>query len=155
MLAAIRPDSWNWLLFLHLLFAFTLVGGVIAVVISSLAAGNGSNTEHVPLLRAIAFRTNLLVVLPAFVLVHVFGQLLADKEYEDDEPDWLSLGFSLTDAALIVGGVLLTLLQYWVLRRVRGGDPGGWPAAAATFLPPLVLATLVAVVVLMAGKPVG
>jgi hypothetical protein len=155
MLGAIRPDSWNWLLFFHLLFAFALVGGVIAVVISSLAAGVRSRAEHVPLLRAIAFRTNLVVVLPAFVLVHVFGQLLADREYKDNEPDWLSLGFGLTDAALIVGGVVLTLLQYWVLRRVRGGNTGGWPAQTATFLPPLVLATLVAVIVLMAGKPVG
>jgi hypothetical protein len=153
MIGAIRPESWNWLLFFHLLFAFVLVGGVVTVLISSLAAG-ASRSEHVPLLRAIAFRTNLLVVLPAFIAVHVFGQVLADREYGDSEPDWLSLGFGLTDAALIVGGVLLTLLQYWVLRRVRGGNTGGWPARAATLLPPLVLATLIAVIVLMAGKPV-
>jgi peptidoglycan/LPS O-acetylase OafA/YrhL len=54
-----------------------------------------------------------------------------------------------------VGGVLLTLLQFWVLRRTRAGAPGGWPAELATVLPWIVLGGLVAAIVLMAGKPVG
>ncbi len=155
MLATIRPADWNWLLLFHLLSALSLVGGVIVVVLASLAAGRRSWPEQVPLLRAIAFRTNLVVVLPAFVAVHVFGDLLASREYHGHEPDWLSVGFAITDVALIVGGVLLTALQFWVLRRVRTGRLGGWPAALATYLPPFVLAALVAVLVLMAGKPVG
>ncbi len=43
-----------------------------------------------PLLRAIAFRTNLVVVLPGFVAVLVFGDLLAGREYQHGDPDWLS-----------------------------------------------------------------
>jgi hypothetical protein len=155
MLAAIRPDDWNWLLMFHLLAAFTLVGGVLTVVLTSLAAGRSTDPEHVPLLRAIAFRTNLVVVLPAFIAVQAFGDVLSNREYHGHEPDWLSIGFLLTDIALIVGGVLLTLLQFWVLRRVRAGELGGWPAELATYVPALVLATLVTVIVLMAGKPVG
>ncbi len=155
MIAVVRPDDWNWLLFGHLLAAFALVGGVATVVLVSLAAGRRARPNQVPLLRAIAFRTNLVVVLPSFIAVHVLGDVLAGREYEHGDPDWLSAGFAITDAALIVGGVLLTLLQFWVLRRTRSGRPGGWQAALATYLPALVLAALVSVIVFMAGKPVG
>jgi len=109
----------------------------------------------VPILRVLAFRTNLIVVLPGFVAVHVFGDLLANREFKGDQPRWLDLGFAITDIDLIVGGVILTLLQFWVLRRTRAGQPGGWPASLATALPWLVLAGLVAAIVLMAGKPAG
>jgi uncharacterized sodium:solute symporter family permease YidK len=110
---------------------------------------------QIPLLRALAFRTNLIVVLPGFVAVHVFGDLLANREFKHGQPGWLDIGFAITDIDLIVGGVLLTLLQFWVLRRTRAGTPGGWPAELATVLPWIVLGGLVAAIVLMAGKPVG
>jgi hypothetical protein len=151
----LRPDSWNWLLLVHLLAAFALVGGVLTVVLVSLATARKAWPEQVPLLRAIAFRTNLVVVLPAFIAVHVFGDLLANREYKHGDPDWLSAGFAITDIALIVGGVLLTLLQFWVLRRTRAGQAGGWQAGVASYLPAVIVAALVSVIVLMAGKPVG
>jgi hypothetical protein len=154
-LAAIRPTDWNWLLLFHLLAAFALVGGVVTVALVSLAAVRKAWPAQVPLLRAIAFRTNLVIVLPAFIAVHVFGDLLAGREYKHGDPDWLSAGFTITDISLILGGVLLTLLQFWVLRRTRAGHPGGWQAGIASYLPTVILAALVSVIVLMAGKPVG
>ncbi len=153
MVATIRPDDWNWLLLFHLAFAFALVGGLIVVAMVSVAASRRARPEQVPLLRGIAFRTNLFVVLPGFIAVHVLGGLLADREYPHADPDWLSAAFAITDAALIVGGVLLTALQLWVLRRARASSWGGWPEAVATYLPIVVIAALVAVTVLMAGKP--
>ena len=152
MLAAIRPDSWNWLLFFHLLFAFALVGATITVVLASLAAARAGNGEHAPLLRAVAFWTSLGIIVPSFVGLRVFGELLANREYGDHQPDWLDISFGLTDIVLLIGGVLLILLQYWVIRRLRGGK-AGWPAQIATYLPLVLLATMAAVIVLMAGKP--
>ncbi len=153
MVAAIRPDTWNWLLFFHLLFAFVLVGGMITIVLASLAAGRASLTDHVALLRTLAFRTSLAVIVPAFVGLRVFGELLANREYPGNhEPDWLGASFGLTDIVLLFGGVILILLQYWVIRRQRSGKTG-WPAQIATFLPLILLATMTAVIVLMAGKP--
>ena len=108
-----------------------------------------------PLLRAIAFRTNLVLVFPAFILVHVFGALLADREYPGDSaPGWLDGAFAITTIATIAVLVLLGL-QFWVLRRVRAGRLGGWQAGLATYLAPVVLAAMVVVLVLMAGKPTG
>ena len=83
-----------------------------------------------PLLRAIAFRTNLVLVIPAFILVHVFGAMLADREYPGDAaPGWLDSAFAITTIATIAALVLLAL-QFWVLRRVRAGHLGGWQARA-------------------------
>lgn len=143
------------LLFFHVLSTMLLVGGVLTVAAVSLAAARKAWPDQVPLLRAIAFRTNLVVVLPAFIAVHVFGDLLANREYKHSKPDWLNIGYLITDIDLIVGGVLLTLLQFWVLRRTRAGRLGGWPAELASYLPTVVLAALVTVIVLMAGKPAG
>jgi hypothetical protein len=152
MLAAIRPSEWNWLLLFHLLFGFALVGGVLAVTLLSLAARGAC--EQVLLLRTLAFRTNLAVVLPAFVGVHILGQTLSDREFPNGgEPGWVGTAFGLTDAGLVLGGVVLTLLQWWVVRRTRAASAPGWAVGVATVLPPLVLALLVAIVFVMAGKP--
>jgi hypothetical protein len=157
MVAAIRPDAWNWLLFFHLAFAFVLVGAVIAVTTVSVAAHVSAWQAHVPLLRGVAFWTNLAVVLPSFVGLRIFAELLAGREFPDDAPTpgWLDASYPVTDAALVVGGVLTTLLQLWVLRRARAGQVGGWQARLATALAPAVLAALVTVIVLRAGKPIG
>jgi hypothetical protein len=89
------------LLFAHILSAMILFGGVLAVAGVSVAAQRRAWPDQVPLLRALAFRTNLLLVLPGFVAVHVFGDLLANREYKHGQPDWLDLGFAITDAGLM------------------------------------------------------
>lgn len=157
MVAAVRPEAWSWVLFLHLAFAFVLVGAVIAVTTVSIAAHVSAWRAHVPLLRGVAFWTNLAVVLPSFVGLRIVAEILAGREYPDgtSTPGWLDASYPVTDAALAIGGVLLTLLQLWVLRRARAGALGGWQAQLATVLPPLVLAALVAVVVLMTAKPIS
>ena len=154
MLAAIRPTDWNWLLFGHLLAAFALVAGVIVVILTSAAATWSGRPEHTPLLRAIGFRTNLVVVIPAFVAIHILGGILANREFPGDtnEPSWLGASFAVTTIATLVA-VVLALLQYWALRRSRAGSQGGWQALTATCVPPVILAALVVVIVLMAGKP--
>ena len=105
------------LLFAHILSAMILVGGVLTVVVVSQAAQHRAWPAQVPILRALAFRTNLIVVLPGFVAVHVFGDLLANREFKGGQPDWLDIGFAITDIDLIVGGVILTL------RPVLGASP--------------------------------
>jgi hypothetical protein len=154
MLAAIRPTDWNWLLFGHLLAAFALVAGVIVVILTSAAATWSGRPEHTPLLRSIGFRTNLVVVIPAFVAIHILGGILADREFpgNTNEPGWLGASFAITTIATLVA-VVLALLQYWALRRSRAGSLGGWQALTATCVPPVMLAALVVVIALMAGKP--
>lgn len=155
MTAAIRPTEWNWILLGHLASAFLLIAGLLTVVLVSFAAQRKAQSDHVPLLRAIAFRANLVLVIVPFILVHVFGALLADREYPGDAaPSWLDTSFAITTLATIVALVLLAV-QFWVLRRVRSGHLGGWQAGVSTYLAPVLLAAMIVVLVLMAGKPTG
>jgi hypothetical protein len=152
MVGAIRPTDRSWLLFGHLIAAFALVAGVLVITLTSVAASR--RPEQASLLRAVGFRANLIMVVPALVAVHVLGGLLADREFPGDstEPSWLDASFSITTFLTAVA-VVLAFLQYWVVRRDRAGRAGGWQAASATLVPPVVLAALVVVIVLMTGKP--
>ena len=58
LLAAIRPDSWNFPLLLHIVGAAVFFGAVLTAVASSLTA---DRTAHPDLLRRIAFRSLLFV----------------------------------------------------------------------------------------------
>jgi fructose-specific phosphotransferase system IIC component len=147
-----RPHDQEWLLLFHLIGAFALIGGFIAVSTASLAALTPSPAERVLALRRVALVTNLVVVLPGFVTAYVFGTILADRRYPNT-PSWLDVAFPLTDVAVVFGFVVLTLLQWWTVRRTRAGTLGGFPAAAASVLPPLVLGLLIAILFLMTAKP--
>jgi hypothetical protein len=150
-LAAIRPTDWNWILFFHLVTAFLLVGGMIVVLLVSLATRR-ARLEQLPLLRVIAFRTNLIVVIPMYVLVHVFGPMLANREYPHNEPNWIGTSFMLATLGTLLA-LILAALQFWALRRLRAGKTAGWQEWIADWLPALLLASLIAVIVLMSGKP--
>jgi hypothetical protein len=150
VIASIRPTDWNWLLLGHVASAMILVGGLMVVTLAALAARR--KAQAAPLLQAIAFWVNLTLVIPAFIAVHIFGGILSDREYDDHTPNWLDTGFAVTTVATIVA-IVLAILQFWVLRRARAGRPGGWQAALTASLGPLLLAAMVAVIVLMAGKP--
>lgn len=150
-----RPETWNWLLLFHILVAALLVAASFVVTGVSLAALRASDQGLVTTLRKIAFRTNLALVLPAFIAVNLLGETLAEKEYPDGDnaPDWLDTGRGITLLAGIIGGILLTLLQWWVLRRARAGALRGWPAAIASYAAPLVLVALWVVLFFMTAKP--
>lgn len=150
-----RPDTWNWLLMFHVLSALVLVAGAFLVTTASLYALRAGTPERVLLLRRLALRTNLFLAIPAFVGAYVLGIALADKEFPDDaeEPDWLGIGFGLTDLYGIVGIILLSLLQWWVVRRARRGDLRGWQAQLASWLAPVGLALLLVVLFAMSAKP--
>ena len=151
MLAAIRPTDWNWILLFHLLTAFLLVGGMLIVTITSIGTGRARG-EQVPMLRSIAFRTTLILVIPMYVLIHVFGPMLADREYPHHTPNWLDTSFGLATIGLVLT-LVLAALQYWGLRRVRTERTTGWPEWIVNWLPVLLLLSLVATIWLMSAKP--
>jgi hypothetical protein len=149
-----RPDTWNWLLMFHIFTALALVAGTFVVASASVAALGSADQGRVTLLRRVALRTNLALVLPAFIAVIVLGATLADKEYPGDtSPGWLDVGWHLTEGAGVVGGILLSLLQWWVVRRARAGQTRGWQAQVASYVAPLVFAAILVVLFLMSGKP--
>jgi hypothetical protein len=147
-LAAIRPDDWNFPLFLHVLGAMILVGATLTAA-SALAFARG-NTQ---LLR-LGYWTLLLVGLPSYVLMWAAAHWIYSKEGLDESPidsAWTTIGFVVAEggavlfvASLIVGGI--------GVRRL--GEGKGERLLKATMVISLVLlAAFVVAVWAMSGKP--
>jgi hypothetical protein len=142
MLALIRPDSWNLPLFLHVLGASVLTGAVAATLIAA------SRSQASLLLRRVAFRTLLLLVVPAWVLMRFAGQWIDSKEDIQGDPTWLGIGYIVGDAGLIL--VILTTITAWVAAR---RPEKRWPPQAVTVLAGIYLAALLVAMFAMSGKP--
>jgi len=146
MLALVRPDSWNFPLFLHVLGAIVLAGSIGAVTVLALAARK--RRAHAALLSRLAFRTLILVVVPSWIVMRVGAQLIADKEFPDKTPGWVDVGFVVSEPGLIVLVALGVLA--WVSAR-RGGV--GRASVAVAILAPVYLAALAVAWWAMSAKP--
>ena len=146
MIAAVRPDSWNLVLFFHVLGAIALVGAVGTVIV--LAATAGRRPERELLARA-AFRVTLLLVVPSWLVMRVFGEWTRSREgFDDEDPTWLGIGYLVGDLGLLV--ILLTGgFAFWWSRR-RGEGP---QRLAVLGLAGVYLAALAVTWFVMAGKP--
>jgi hypothetical protein len=146
VLAAIRPDSWNFPLFVHVFGAMLLVGTVAAGVTAELVAVRSEAPER---LRQLAFRTFLLGGLPAFIVMHAGAEWIHSKEFPKgvDDPTWVGIGYITADGGGIVFLVALILAGVASRRsQSRLGQVAGMLAAVS------LTAWLVAVWA-MAGKP--
>ena len=146
LIAAVRPDDWNFPLFLHVLGAMILVGATLTCA-SALALARG----EVKLLR-LGYFTLLAVGLPSYVLMWGAAHWIYSKEGLDDVPidfTWVTIGFVVAEggalvfiAALITGGI--------GIRRLPSG--GHRLLEATLVLSLLLLAAFVVAVWAMAGK---
>jgi len=152
LLAAIRPDSVNFPLFLHVLGAMLLVGSLLAVGIATVL-GWRADRERASGLTRFALRTVLIGVLPAYILMRVGAQWTEAKEDfpEDFEPAWLGIGYITADAGavLVLVSVILAVIG---LRKTRGGGGLGLGRAAGV-ISFLLLAAYVVAVWAMTAKP--
>ena len=139
MLALVRPDSWNFPLFLHVLGATVLVGSLGATVLIAIRA---------PALRRLLVRTIGLLVLPAWVLMRFAGQWLNSREDIPDDPAWLGVGFGIGDAGLVLL-VITALIAWWGLRRPERG----WPAKTVASISGVYLIALFVAMWAMTTKP--
>ncbi len=142
MVALVRPDSWNLPLFLHVLGAAVLTGAVAATAIAGTMSGGSL------LLRRVAFRTVLFLVIPAWILMRVAGEWTNSREDIPGDPGWLGTGFIVGDAGVVV--LLLSVIFGWL--SVRKPDRG-WPARTVTALAALYLAALLVAMFAMSAKP--
>jgi hypothetical protein len=142
MLALIRPDSWNFPLFLHILGATLLFGTVATVAIAGFASRTHAGYEQ--LLARVAQRTFVLGIVPAYIVMRVGAQWIDSKEFPNgDEPGWVGTGFIVSDAGvilLLIVGILLAVRRQRVLLAV--------PVLTAIYVVALGVAW-----VAMSGKP--
>jgi hypothetical protein len=139
MLAVVRPDSWNFPLFLHVLGAMVLVGAVGATLTIAIAA---------PTWRRLLVRTIGFLVLPAWVLMRFAGQWIDSKEDFSKDPTWLGVGFIVGDLGLLLL-VVTALVAWWGLRRPERS----WPAKTVAVISGIYLIALFVAMWAMTAKP--
>lgn len=149
VVGAVRPDSWDFPLFLHVFGAMVLTGGLLTGA-SSLGFARGDAS----FLR-LGYWSLLAVSLPGWVLMRAGAQWIASREGWTKKgvpsPTWLDIGYLLADVgglvllvSLVVGGIGVRRL-----RQGRGSDL----LKTTLVLSIVLLAAYVVAVWAMAGKP--
>jgi hypothetical protein len=148
VLAAIRPDSWNFPLFLHVLGAMILVGGTLTAA-ASLVFARG----EAALLR-LGYWSLLAVALPGYIVMRIGAEWTYSKEGLDDAPDdpaWVGIGYVVADAAALLLLIALILGGIGVY-RLRS-DRGSGLLKASLGISVLLLAAYVVAIWAMGAKP--
>jgi ABC-type maltose transport system permease subunit len=147
-LATVRPDSWNFPLFVHVFGAMVLVGGLLAGA-STLLYARGD----VRFLR-LGYWTLVAVALPGYVVMRIGAQWIYSRSIYDDlpeDPTWIGIGFIVADLGALLTVIALILGGIGVSRLSKGGGTG--LLKAAMVIAWLVLAAALVAVWAMAGKP--
>lgn len=148
-LATIRPDSWNFPLFLHVLGAMILVGATLTGA-STLAFARGDTR----MLR-LGYWSLLAVGLPGYILMRIGAEWTASKEGFNDEgvsaPTWLDTGYFIADAGLLVFLIALIVGGIGVYRLRTGRGAGLLKGTMVLSL--LLLAAFLVAIWAMSGKP--
>src|SRR4051794_11288031 len=99
LIAAVRPDDWNWALFLHVAGAMALVASLILALYAIQVARTRGDQPA----AQFVFRVLLRFTVPAYLVMRVGAQLILSKEkLEDSEDAWIGIGFIATDAGLLL-----------------------------------------------------
>jgi hypothetical protein len=142
MLAILRPDSWNFPLFLHVLGAMVVTGATAAAFIGAVSS------RRWPWLRLVVARTLFLATFPAWLLMRLAGQWIDSKENIPGDPGWLGVGFLVGDAGFVLLIVAMILGAVSVRRPQRS-----WPIGAVAVITGVYFVALVVAMVAMTGKP--
>ena len=119
VLAAVRPDDWNLPLFFHVLGAMVFTGVLVTSVIA-FATARGGAPESV----RFGYRTLLIAGIPAYLVMRVFAQLIADKEkVSDSDAAWITIGYMVTEPGLLLMIVALVCSGIAARRLARGEAP--------------------------------
>jgi hypothetical protein len=121
VLGVVRPDSWDLPLFVHSLGAMTLVGAT-TLAATSLAASWRSGSLA---LTRLGYRALLLGVIPAWIVMRLSADWIADKEgLEDADLTWIDIGFFAAEPVFLLV-IIATVLAGLAMRRARRRDAAG------------------------------
>ena len=144
-----RPDSWNYLLLLHVLGAMILVGGLLTGA-TALAVARGDAR----LLR-IGYWSLLAVAMPGYIAMRIGAETLFSKEKDVapqiEDTAWVGIGYMVADAGAVV--LLVSLIVGGIgVRKLRTGGGAGW-LKATMVLSMIILAAALVAVWAMGAKP--
>ena len=153
IIAAIRPDSWNLPLLIHVAGAMLLVGVLVTVAALLLAGRRG---DGAPLTR-LGFRVLLFAGIPSYLLMRVGAELVAAEEdvvnTAADDSAWIGIGYITSDLGLLLIIITTVLAGVGSRRLARADGGGGGATSAAAWLTVLVLVAYVIAIWAMTAKP--
>jgi uncharacterized membrane protein len=156
VLGAIRPDEWEFPLFVHVLGGMALMGSLLLAFVYLVPAWRGGSADSLRL----GFRTLLWAALPSFLVLRISAEWIADKEGWNDVPDdavpaWIDIGYMTSDPgglflviALIVSGVAMRRT-----RNAAGAEGGSTSVRVTTVLVGILLVAYLIAIWAMTTKP--
>jgi hypothetical protein len=152
MLATVRPHSWDLAIFVHVLGAMILMGGLVTATGAGIIGWRDSAAG----LRRLSALTLFALALPGWIIMRLGAEWAYSKEGWDQVPDklqptWLGIGYITAD----IGGIILLvalILGGIGVRRARSGGGAGL-LKASTVLAAVMIAVYVVSVWAMGGKP--
>ena len=149
MLASmLRPDSLNLPLFVHVLGAMILVGGLLATSTSVIVARGDVRTLRIGVM------TLLFVCLPGYIVMRGGAQWIYSREHLDqldEDPAWIGIGYITADAGALLL-IISLILGGLGLRRVRGGGGTGL-LRTSLIISVVLLAAYIVAIWAMGAKP--
>lgn len=156
VLAAIRPDDWNFPLLVHVLGATLLVGGLLTAATALIVGWGRQRNADAVVFGRVAFRSLLFVAFPAWWIMRIGAEWIYSREGWDDvdaEPDWLGIGYITSELGGLLLLVSIILAGIGARRLARSGGETSTLLRVATVLVTIALVGYVVAVWAMAGKP--
>jgi uncharacterized membrane protein len=154
VLAAIRPTGWDFPLFLHILGATVLVGGLVVALVMQVLAWRKRDAAEVTAFGRWGFWALLTVALPGYVLMRIGAQWIYSKEgWSSPDPSWLGIGFATADAGLVILLVTILLAGLGMRQLRRSGGTANLLGRIATPLSAILLVGYLVAVWAMTAKP--
>ena len=151
MLAVVRPDSWNLPLFFHIAGAMLLVGSlIVALYAVPIARTRGDQPAAQFLARVLLWTT-----LPAYLVMRIFAQVIANKEnLEDSNAAWIGIGFTVSDIGFVFLLAVLIMTGLVARKAKKGTSVAGSGQLRATgIITGILLAAYVVAIWAMTTKP--
>jgi hypothetical protein len=149
MLAAIRSDSVNFALLVHVIGAMILVGGLLTTATAVFVGWRGD----IAALR-LSYKTLVALVVPGWIVMRIGAEWVYSKQNLGDQPDqtWLGIGFVTADLGLLL--LLLALILGGIGAWHARGGGGDALLKASGVIAALLLAAYVVAVWAMGAKPI-
>ena len=143
VLAAVRPDAWNFPLLIHVAGAMLLVGSLVLAGSALIFAwrDNGGGT-----LVRLGYRSLLLGVIPGWIVMRAGGEWIASKENRTDSKEaWIGIGFTTADigAVVIIIATILAALAWRRASRDAAASGSAMGKIAAVLVSILIVAYVV------------
>lgn len=156
VVAAIRPDDWNFPLLVHVLGAALLVGALLTAVAALFLAWRPQRNADAAAFGRLAFRSLLFVAFPAWWIMRIGAEWIYSREGLDDlpeDPDWLGIGYITAEGGGLLLLISIILAGLGARRLARSGEETSTLLRVATVLVTIVLVAYVVAVWAMSGKP--